>query len=171
MLNKDFNIYKSYIYTRRKIFISYIGTVFFICLPVYSAFLKPDPLLYGIFLSFVFMVFFIVYDYLKYKKDCMRLQRDCAVDLDNILSLGNTEADPKLYIFYMANIIKHYEDILEKKDNDFSEMQNFYTVWTHQIKMPISVIKLLEAELPKNLGTQVKEEIFRIEVYVDFLLN
>ena len=70
MLNKDFNIYKSYIYTRRKIFISYIGTVFFICLPVYSAFLKPDPLLYGIFLSFVFMVFFIVYDYLKYKKDC-----------------------------------------------------------------------------------------------------
>ena len=171
MLNKDFNIYKSYIYTRRKIFISYIGTVFFICLPVYSAFLKPDPLLYGIFLSFVFMVFFIVYDYLKYKKDCMRLQRDCAVDLDNILSLGNTEADPKLYIFYMANIIKHYEDILEKKDNDFSEMQNFYTVWTHQIKIPISVIKLLEAELPKNLGTQVQEEIFRIEGYVDLLLN
>jgi hypothetical protein len=71
----------------------------------------------------------------------------------------------------MANIIKHYEDILEKKDNDFSEMQNFYTVWTHQIKMPISVIKLLEAELPKNLGTQVQEEIFRIEGYVDLLLN
>ena len=37
--------------------------------------------------------------------------------------------------------------------------------------MPISVIKLLEAELPKNLETQVQEEIFRIEGYVDLLLN
>lgn len=59
---------------------------------------------------------------------------------------------------------------IERLNSSFSEerqdMQDYYTVWVHQIKTPIAVMKL---KLTEN-DSELSLELFRIEEYVDMAL-
>ena len=52
----------------------------------------------------------------------------------------------------------------------FQEMEDYFTLWVHQIKLPIAAIKLLietESVPDKKL---MKSELFRINQYTDMVL-
>ena len=50
------------------------------------------------------------------------------------------------------------------------ELSNFYTMWVHQIKTPIAALGLLMQTNPENTFA-MKGELFKIERYVDIILN
>ena len=51
------------------------------------------------------------------------------------------------------------------------EMMDYYTLWAHQIKTPIAALRLiLESEHPQ-CASEMKDELFRIEQYVEMALN
>lgn len=61
-------------------------------------------------------------------------------------------------------------------DEQRKEMSNYYLMWTHQIKTPIAALKLLQQsrfqeEAADKKGGQESFELFRIEQYVDMVLQ
>jgi len=58
-------------------------------------------------------------------------------------------------------------------EEKFAESKDYYVLWTHQIKTPISAIKLLLAgnESYGREGYLLREELFKIEQYVEMVLT
>lgn len=53
----------------------------------------------------------------------------------------------------------------------YGEMQDYFTLWAHQIKTPIAAARLLLQEDPGAVGTEVEVELLKIEQYVDMVLG
>ena len=75
----------------------------------------------------------------------------------------------------LQNIIRRLSRILEENQtclqNERRETIDYYTAWTHQIKTPISVMKMtLEGEDTEE-HKELLAELFRIEQYVEMALS
>lgn len=58
--------------------------------------------------------------------------------------------------------------LITEKDQKYDEMMDYYTLWAHQIKTPISALRLLLDEVHSN---ECEEELFKIEGYVEMVLS
>lgn len=52
-----------------------------------------------------------------------------------------------------------------------TEMSDYYTLWAHQIKTPITALRLLAQELPEAEAGPLLAELFKIEQYVEMALG
>ena len=52
-----------------------------------------------------------------------------------------------------------------------SENENYYTLWVHQIKTPISALHLLLQSSKTPESAQMKQELFKIEQYTEMVLG
>ena len=83
-------------------------------------------------------------------------------------SVKTTEKDYQQIIWKMYKEMQLKE---EEMSNAYKEMIDYFTVWVHQIKTPISSIRLhLETEDSK-LSRRLKSELLRIEQYVEMVLT
>ena len=82
------------------------------------------------------------------------------LNIDNLLD--------KAYLDYMYKIKAELEEKLKDSTKESAKMRKFYTIQSHQIKTPISAIKLIASEIGEE---RIKDEIFRVEEYIDLLLN
>lgn len=75
-----------------------------------------------------------------------------------------------------------YQSIIHKLDQDdkqhqrdaaskYHDLQEITTLWAHQIKTPISALRLLLQVSESNDHEEIKEELFEIEKYVEMLLG
>ncbi len=51
------------------------------------------------------------------------------------------------------------------------EQREYYTLWVHQIKTPISAMRLLLAEKDDAQATLLRQELFKVEQYADLALK
>jgi signal transduction histidine kinase len=51
------------------------------------------------------------------------------------------------------------------------EQREYYTLWVHQIKTPISAIRLLLAEQDDERAALLRQELFKVEQYADLALK
>ena len=56
-------------------------------------------------------------------------------------------------------------------DARYSDMLDYYTLWAHQIKTPIAAMRLILQTRPENSGEELGMELFRVEQYVEMVLN
>lgn len=56
-------------------------------------------------------------------------------------------------------------------DRRFNETTDYYTLWAHQIKTPISAMRLLLQSSPDERAPELTAELFKIEQYVDMVLG
>ena len=56
-------------------------------------------------------------------------------------------------------------------DQRMSDMQDYFTLWAHQIKTPIAAMRLILQTKPENSATEIEGELFRVEQYVEMVLN
>lgn len=68
-------------------------------------------------------------------------------------------------------LIKDRIRIISKKDRDFNDMMEYYTIWAHQIKTPISAMRLLLQSEPSPRDDELSEQLFKVEQYVDMALQ
>lgn len=52
----------------------------------------------------------------------------------------------------------------------YADMVDYYTIWAHQIKTPISSMRLTLQNEDTDLSRRLSEDLFRIEQYVDMVL-
>ncbi len=61
-------------------------------------------------------------------------------------------------------------DLVAAADVRYCDMTEYYTVWVHQIKTPISSMRLTLQNEDTPLSRKLTSDLFRIEQYVDMVL-
>ena len=130
-----------------------------------------EPLLYGALLSLVLLAAVLAVDFLREKRrSAERARTLAAIDaewrkLPEAASLA--EAD---YQEMIAALGTRMEQAITEADAERQDMLDYYTIWVHQIKTPIAVMRLkLSGDSPEHRA--LGAELSRIERYVDMVLQ
>lgn len=132
---------------------------------------ETEPVWYATVLYLVLLMIIGFWDYHHQKKKYKVLQ-DYDVDSNRLLQELVAEKEP-VAVQYCRIIStlqeKRKEEGIERCKRE-KEMSDFYTLWVHQIKTPIAALRLLLQTDADNVSG-MKGELFKIERYVDVVLN
>lgn len=145
------------------------GFIYFTVLFVYR--IPLEPLLYAFLLSFVFFFAYVIYDYYTVRKKHLKLasyHRLSGLSIEKLVEKPSiTERDYHRLISSLEHEIQAIQTCSMKTTQ---ENADFYMMWVHQIKTPISALRLLLQTSPENIS-DMKNELFKIERYVDVILG
>ena len=131
---------------------------------------------YGLLLVFFFGGVYGIYDYIQYKKKCLRLADTVAKTAERERYLPSAGALTET--LYQEMVVREEREkcaLITEYDAARQEAADYYTMWIHQIKTPIAAMRLLldEDELSgmQAAQKQAKEELFKIEQYAEMALH
>lgn len=117
-----------------------------------------------------------VFHYIQYRNKCRSL-------FDALLKSGESEyhlppagnLKEELYqeIIHAVEADRRY--LISEQDEKKRDMADYYTMWTHQIKTPISALNLIhqreDEEDIQKMRKQAEDELLRIEQYAEMALH
>lgn len=166
------------------LYISFV-LVFLVVFVLYGV--RLDAVRYAFFLSAVLLVLYGIADFLKFRRRHLELEEietTVTSDLSSLPeALGMIERDYQrmLAALYEAKVSLESESRISRQD-----MIDYYSMWAHQIKTPISAMHTLlqakeqqssageddvEIETDQKLMRELKAELFKIEQYVEMVLT
>ena len=154
----------------------YILLLFLLCSAVHVVVLfvyglETEPVWYATVLFLVLMVIVGFFDFGRQRKK-YKVLRNYDVNGDKSLQELAAETDPVATQY--CNIISVLQEKRREQDNGYrrreKEASDFYTMWVHQTKTPIAALQVLLQTDPENISG-MKGELFKIERYVDVVLN
>jgi signal transduction histidine kinase len=116
-----------------------------------------------IFFSFSFPRF------VKRHRQLADLQDRITVDLQHLPQPKN--AIEERYQELIKILFEHQAELNFKADKTRQELDDYYTLWAHQIKTPIAALGLLLQDQPSSQTTELYLELFKIEQYVEMVLH
>lgn len=137
--------------------------------------LKVSNVIYAYVLSFVFLVLLITIDYMK-KKKVYNVINDGLENYENLEYIfnipDNISREHNMFKNLLIKDYMLYQNTLEKYKKSYKTQIDFNNRWIHQMKTPISVIKLiLENEKDKNIDENTKKSYESIEEEMEKLSN
>lgn len=121
-----------------------------------------------IFIVFVFGIF----DFIRFQKKynaLIHLVEEITVNIDNLPESDNLIDDSYKMLLQVSHEDK--VNLLSKADSDRKDMLDYYAMWVHQIKTPISAMSLMLQITKAPEKESLKEELFRIEQYVEMVTS
>ena len=110
--------------------------------------------------------------YLRFRRRHRELQyllRSITLSLDGLPEpRGALEQD---YQALLRTLAEAKSALAFRADAERSDMVEYYTLWAHQIKTPIAAMRLLLQSEETPLHTQLASELFKIEQYVEMVLQ
>lgn len=166
------NIITSYIKQYIKPTILFIIFVLVFCV-VFSLYdLELEAILYSTIICIFIGTISICINFISYYKKHIKLynlQNEISLSLENLPTPKNLiEGD---YTNLILNINKDYKNYISKSDIAKTDMLDYYTMWVHQIKTPISAMKLLIQTSESEISGDLSSELFKIEQYVEMVLS
>lgn len=133
---------------------------------------ETDIVLYGGLLCFCALIVYLIFNFYSYYKKVRQLEnvllniKYSAENLPEIKDLSD-----KLYEEIIIKSFQNKTRLISKFDTEINEMTNYYTMWTHQIKTPISAIRLILENDDVKHKRELINELFKIEQYVNSVLS
>ena len=131
-----------------------------------------EPLLYATVLSGSIGSILLVLNFIRYFKKytiLANLKQEITYSIEN-LPKGNTLIETEclelINIIYNDNL--NYKSTIERNQIDTLD---YYTMWVHQIKTPISAMRLLLQVQDCTNTKELQSELFKIEQYVNMVLS
>lgn len=141
--------------------------VMFLDLIIRGEKLKYSNILYAYILSFLFLAIPITVDYMRKRKfyNIINNEADDYESLEYIFNIpNNISREHDIFKSLLIRDYMIYENTLEKYKKYSKTQIDFNNRWIHQMKTPISVIKLiLENEKDKNIDINTKKSYESIE--------
>ncbi len=164
-------LFFSYLKYHRKSIVLFIilSVIFSIVIYLYDLPLKP--VIYAVILCLSFSIIISLvsfYNFSEKHKALVRLKKTITVSDDELEIPSNIiEKD----YCELINILEYEKSRIQlEKDNTISEMKDYYTLWAHQIKTPISAMQLLIETGETNID-ELSEQLFKIEEYAQMVLT
>ena len=123
-------------------------------------------LTYSLALTTITWVLYLVYKGYHYVRKCQLLSQ-VSTSLEH-LNVGEDLIDVKYYTLLKSLYDEKYE-LLSQMDAKQTELSDYYTLWTHQIKTPIAAMRLLLQA--SAAPSEQHQELFKIEQYVEMALT
>ena len=160
-----------YLKDRLKNLINYISFITIFSIVFYLYRLPLETILYGVVICIFVASIIITYDFYKYNKS-HKVLKDV---MNNITSTIDNLENPKTLLEkdYQELIKILYEDkkrLLLESDKKHTDLIEYFTIWTHQIKTPLSAANLL-IQLREDEKEDIEKQLFEIEQYVDMALQ
>ena len=108
-------------------------------------------------------------NYYKKHIQLYKLQKEISISLENLPSPKNLMEED--YTNLILSLNNEYKSYISKSDIAKSNMIDYYTMWVHQIKTPISAMKLLIQTSESEISSDLSSELFKIEQYVEMVLS
>lgn len=164
-------IFISYIRKNLKL-ICFMGISTGIYLFVFYLYSVPsDAVGYAFWLT-AFVVFAgMCVDFSRYAKKCRELKQMAENITFQLEELPETqEIQEKCYTAAIQTLYERKEQLESKMHIDRQEMTDYYTLWGHQIKVPIAAMRLLLQSEETDISV-LSAELFKIEQYVEMVLS
>lgn len=133
--------------------------------------LPLEPVIYAAVLCVAVLAVLCAVDYANYRKKLRalkNLQNSIAVSADGLPEpKGEIEAAYQELIRHLNREIRLQTSEIARR---LSEATEYYTLWAHQIKTPISAMSLLLQSREKPKKEELEAELFKIGHYVDMAL-
>ncbi len=142
--------------------------------------LPPQPLLYGLLLAVLGLLAACIPDYLRQEKrhDVLEqmLKRPAAESRELWPeSLSELRPETPMEEACVELLQKQGRELEEKISRERSErkrLEAYYMLWTHQVKTPVSAMRLLLGEMePSEERLLMETQLFYIEEYLGLLLG
>ncbi|GAA6381626.1 sensor histidine kinase [Intestinibacter bartlettii] len=167
-----FSVIRGYIKQNIKVIFLFIvfALVFGIVFSLYD--LEIEAIYYSVMLcSFIGLIYICINFINYYKKHIQlyKLQNEISISSENLPSPKTLMEED--YTNLILNLNKEYKTYISKSDIAKSDMIDYYTMWVHQIKTPISAMKLLIQTSESEISSDLSSELFKIEQYVEMVLS
>ena len=167
-----YSVIRGYIKQNIKVLLLFIvfALVFGIVFSLYD--LEIEAIYYSVMLcSFIGLIYICINFINYYKKHVQlyKLQNEISISLENLPSPKTLMEED--YTNLILNLNKEYKNYISKSDIAKSDMIDYYTMWVHQIKTPISAMKLLIQTSESEISSDLSSELFKIEQYVEMVLS
>lgn len=144
--------------------------IFFIIFSLYS--IPTETVAYATLLSITVILTIGVLKFLFfYKKHRKLIKLEVNVPNLNFKFPGTFSLIEKDYQELIKAIDKNRIEILDDKNKSYAEMIDYYTIWAHQIKTPIAAMRLILQSEKSETNSELLEQLFRIEQYVEMVLQ
>lgn len=167
-----FSVIRGYIKQNIKVIFLFIvfALVFGIVFSLYD--LEIEAIYYSVMLcSFIGLIYICINFINYYKKHIQlyKLQNEISISSENLPSPKTLMEED--YTNLILTLNKEYKTYISKSDIAKSDMIDYYTMWVHQIKTPISAMKLLIQTSESEISSDLSSELFKIEQYVEMVLS
>lgn len=163
--------YIDYINYRRS-FVVVLLAIFLIFAIVYFSYdIYLEAYFYALFLCLVVTFIFLAYDFRKVSKKIAYIKKiDEQFDERYINSFSKNDVIIKAYNQIVKKMISDIKQKDLTKDKEIRDLEEFFIMWTHQIKLPISALNLY-LDSNEDLNKRVlKGQIKRIQKYTDMVM-
>lgn len=100
--------------------------------------------------------------------ELQNLSKLTAEMIENLPEPGNCVEE--VYADIVRKLQREIIDFKNVSSSSYQEMMDYYTVWVHQIKTPISSMRLTLDNLDTEEGRRLRADLFRLCQYVDMVL-
>lgn len=121
--------------------------------------------------GFLLVIYLLIqyFQYAKHYKQINRMELLTGSELEE-LQQSSDPAD-RLYIEKMHVLLERLKESENLHAERQSDQLDYFTLWLHQIKTPISAISLLTQSSKAKEAKQVSQELVRLEDYTHMALN
>lgn len=161
-----------YLKKKRSTIIFYFTCIIIFSLVFYLYSIDMEPILYSFLLTSSILIIYFIYDFSRYYTK-HKLLYGLKIQ-SRIHSIEITEPKDLIEEDYQGIIENLYNDRLSISSNALkkhSEMVDYYSMWAHQIKTPISAMSLLLQGSDNKENKALQMELFKIEQYVEMVLG
>lgn len=129
------------------------------------------PIIFILFINFIGILIFHVYDYIKRRRYYNEVLRNLeALDKKYLISEVIEEPnfiDGKVLYNIIEQTDKSMNDEISKLKLNISQYKEYIELWVHEIKTPIAACKLLIENNDSPVTESIGEEICRVEDYIE----
>lgn len=121
--------------------------IMYLTLSVNKTNISLENILYGFLISIVLYTLFMVYEFVKifsFNKQLGVILNAAEEDMEKGINLGAPETKEEMYFKKVyIKLYKFFEDKFHKYEEEHKEYIFFINKWVHQMKTPVSVIRLI----------------------------
>lgn len=160
---------KHYVYDRRYVILC-IVLMLVVYVSVYFVYnVVFDALVYALFLMSSILVTFMIFDFHRYQKR----HRDLNHWMSHV-SYSDVCLSQSLCDIDYAHLIKELKELhfqtVSQHEQSYKDLEDYFTLWAHQMKLPIAAIKLLLETEDVPDTKLLKSELLKINQYSDMVL-
>lgn len=142
-----------------------------ICLCVFKLYnLELEAFIYAFMILCVLLVVCFLFDYYKYYKKhqtLVTLQSNSNVSLS--CNLQDSSLMGEDYHKILVAMKDDHDEYVISSENKMHDLEDYFTMWVHQAKLPIAAMKLLLED--ENLSrSEIKLQLLRMDQYTDMVL-
>lgn len=160
-----------YLKMKKTSIIGILGVYAILFVFVYLYRIPIGVILYPFILTIVFVLMVLLFDYIKYKEKVNKIIQICN-DISSCYSVKINDKNifDEYYLDIINELLKENRKQVSQIQKRVSDINDYFSIWVHQIKTPIASMKLkIDNEQIDSL--QLASDLNRIDHYVDLVLS